>query len=69
MSEFLSRNPEYFVYLLICIFLVFRVIYQVISDERQDDEDDDGGILMTDPDLDLPPGVSLPVDGPREMVS
>ena len=69
MSEFLSRNPEYFVYLLICITLVFRVIYQVIRDERKDDDEDDGGILKTDPELDLPPGVTLPVDGPRELVS
>ena len=32
------------------------------GDGNDDDKDDDEGFFIEDPDLDLPPGVSLPVD-------
>ncbi|MBV6644350.1 MAG: hypothetical protein KI790_02815 [Cyclobacteriaceae bacterium] len=31
--------------------------------------DDDGGLpVLTPPELDLPPGVCLPIDGPRQVI-
>lgn len=35
---------------------------------KDNDDDDDGGIYPDDPILDLPPGVSLPVNSPDPVL-
>ena len=51
------------VYMVMIGFIVWRNRKNKPSD---DSGDDDGGIhAWTGPDLDLPPGISLPSDGPK----
>ncbi len=65
MLSYIFDHPDYIFLLGFCTFLVIKVINIIIKDDNQTDEgDDDGGILLTDPVLDLPPGVTLPVDTP-----
>jgi hypothetical protein len=68
MVAFLYSHPEYILFVIVNIFIVYRVVKVVFDDNKDDDHsDDDGGIEQpTDPDLDLPPGVSPPRD--KELV-
>lgn len=69
MEEFLRSNPEYIIILFICIYTVYKVVQLALKgDNNEDNEDDDGGMLLEDPILDLPPGVTLPSDSPTEVL-
>ena len=69
MIEFIYNHPDYLFFLLVLLFFVYKVILQIInlggSDEPDDGDDGGGGIFPEDPELDLPPGVSLHVDQPE----
>lgn len=71
MIDFVQNNPDYFIFLSLLMFLVYKVIREIldIDEYEDDDQDDDGGILNPDPILDLPPGVSLPSSHPEEKAS
>ena len=62
--EYLKGHPAYIPFLMFNVYIIYRVILLVLKDEdgNDDGEDDDNGFLPDGPDLDLPPGVSLPVD-------
>ncbi len=63
MQSFISAHPEYFIVVLLSIFLVIRFIILVARQRPDDDDSDDGGGWDTfEPELDLPPGVGLPMD-------
>ncbi|MGB3183856.1 MAG: hypothetical protein WBB45_20855 [Cyclobacteriaceae bacterium] len=55
-----------FLFIIFVADIVWVIIHFMrIANKRSGDEDDEGGILEdTDPVLDLPPGISLPEDGP-----
>jgi len=66
-----SMNLQ-FIDIIFCCIAYFALIFYVIKkyqskDIHIDDEnDDDGGIEVTNlPDLDLPPGICLPIDPSR----
>jgi hypothetical protein len=68
----LLKHPYYIPFIIFNVWIIYRIIKMVINEEDQDngddrgDEDDDGGVdVNDDPDLDLPPGVSLPRDTPE----
>jgi len=68
----LLKHPYYIPFLIFNIWIIYRMIKMVISEEDQDDnsekgdKDDEGGVdIDDDPDLDLPPGVTLPIDHPE----
>ncbi len=67
MFSYISSHPDYIIVLLLSVFLVVKVIIMALKEDGNDnDEDDsDGGIGDHEPVLDLPPGVSLPVDSPK----
>ncbi len=63
--EFILDRPLYLLFVLANIWIIYKFIKNALSDGSDDDsedDDDDGGITLTDPDLDLPPGVTLPKD-------
>jgi hypothetical protein len=61
MIKFIIDHPDYFFLLMLCFFLVVKVIVGIISDGNiGGDEDGEGGI--GEPKLDLPPGVTLPTN-------
>lgn len=74
--EYILANPSYiivFVASMLAVALLFFKIQKEMREDEDDDEQDDGDggiILDSDPDLDLPPGVTLPVDDrtPKESV-
>ncbi|MFY0687931.1 MAG: hypothetical protein JXQ90_12240 [Cyclobacteriaceae bacterium] len=61
---------SFYIDLLFCLLTYSILIWLTIWKRKSrnsgnDNDDDDGGIpIWHDPDLDLPPGVSLPSDGP-----
>lgn len=67
MFSYISSHPDYIIVLLLSIFLVVKVIVMALKedDDENDEDDSDGGIDEKEPVLDLPPGVSLPVDSPK----
>jgi hypothetical protein len=68
MFDFILSHPLYIPFIALNIFIIYKVIQDVKRDENddRDDEDDSGGWQIgDDPDLDLPPGVSLPVNTPE----
>ena len=70
MLHFITSHPLYIPFILLNAFIIYKVIKEVLSDEKgnDDDEYDDGGIFLDDgPNLDLPPGVTLPLS-PKELV-
>lgn len=52
------------------VFFIIRLIKQrTKKNRRNNNDDDDGGIeFYTEPDLDLPPGVTLPDGGPSQKI-
>ena len=65
---YLSEHPMYIPFVLLNVYLIYRVFVMAFNQEDDDDEDDrddmgDGGVKPDGPKLDLPPGVGLPVDG------
>ncbi|MEO0553200.1 MAG: hypothetical protein AAF149_08380 [Bacteroidota bacterium] len=70
MLEYLSDHLLYIPFVALNVWIIYKVIKIFVyqrDDDKDDDEDDDGGITIGDPDLDLPPGVSLPTE-PQEVV-
>jgi len=69
MLDLLTTYPLYIPFLIVNIYIIYKVIKDVLNGEKgKNDDDDNGGLLANDqPILDLPPGVSLPVS-PRETV-
>ena len=63
MLEFVKQHPDYLLIVLINIVMVVKVlIYIKNTDQNNNNDDDDGGVLPTTPKLDLPPGVTLPIN-------
>ncbi|MEM9053144.1 MAG: hypothetical protein AAGC47_13910 [Bacteroidota bacterium] len=60
--DYLAEHPLYIPFLLFNLFVIYKVVLLVFYDDDDDDKDDDEGFHVEDPDLDLPPGISLPVD-------
>ncbi len=63
MLEFLKAHPFYIPFIILNIYIIYKVIKMVVGGEedKNDDDDRDGGISDDDnPVLDLPPGVGLP---------
>lgn len=67
MVEFALNHPDYLLIMFLCFFLVVKVIVHITNEKPGADSDDnDGGVQNNDPILDLPPGVSLPVNEPEK---
>lgn len=49
---------------VILIYLMFELMLNKKPDWKDDDDDGGGISINNSPEIDLPPGVSLPVDGP-----
>lgn len=62
MLDFIKSYPLYIPFIIINIFIIYKVIKDVLNDDDENDGDDDeGGVSENDkPVLDLPPGVTLP---------
>jgi len=67
MWKYVLQNPLYIVVVILNIGVVVLVIKALFSGNDNNDDDPDGGSPVEDPDLDLPPGVSLPRE-PSESV-
>jgi hypothetical protein len=70
MLDHILAHPLYIPFILLNIFIIYKVIRLVLeNDEEKNDDDRDGGIARDeDPVLDLPPGVSLPREEPSLSV-
>lgn len=67
MVKFIIDHPDYFILLMACLFVVIKVLVNIVTDEKGDsNNDNEGGSFIDEPKLDLPPGVSLPLKGPKE---
>lgn len=66
MLEFIENHPDYLFIVIINILVVVKVLMYVKNTEENNNDDDDGGIIINSPTLDLPPGVSLPIDRKRK---
>lgn len=67
--QFLANHPLYIPFLILNIFIIYRVfslIFMDNDDDQDQDDDSDDPNPPKEPDLDLPPGVSLPIE--PEMV-
>lgn len=62
MLDYIIAHPLYIPFIILNIYIIYKVIKMVINnDQESDDDDQDGGISDDDnPVLDLPPGVGLP---------
>lgn len=72
MREYLMSHPDYFVLVIICAIMVFRVIMLITRGGYGDDDDkgDDGDEGEdNDPVLDLPPGIDLPIEEDELSIS
>ena len=71
MIDFIYQHPDYLFFLFLCLFFLYKVVLSINNNNQdEDDSDDDGGSgeLPEDPILDLPPGVSMPVDKELQTV-
>ncbi|MGB3849202.1 MAG: hypothetical protein WA958_04495 [Tunicatimonas sp.] len=57
---------DYIILFFLFLLALTLVLLKIIKDERSSNSNNDGGLAfeLELPDLDLPPGVSLPIDGP-----
>ncbi|GAB2618473.1 hypothetical protein [Belliella aquatica] len=62
MLDYIIAHPLYIPFIILNIYIIYKVIKMVVGkDQGRDDDDQDGGISNNDnPVLDLPPGVGLP---------
>ena len=62
MLKFLLQYPLYIPFVIINIWIIYKLVKEVLNKDNDKDDPNDGGIPANndDPDLDLPPGVSLP---------
>ena len=69
MLDLLTTYPLYIPFLIVNIYIIYKVIKDVLNGKKgKNDDDDNGGLLANDqPILDLPPGVTLPL-APKEPV-
>jgi hypothetical protein len=70
MLDFIKSYPFYIPFIIINVFIIYKVVKDVLNNDKgQNDEDDDeGGVSEIDnPVLDLPPGVTLPTS-PKVLV-
>lgn len=60
--DYILKHPLYLVFIILNVCIIIWVIIKVINDDKGEDgkDDDDDPFYPDDPDLDLPPGVSLP---------
>ncbi|MFN3999164.1 hypothetical protein [Algoriphagus sp.] len=70
MLDFIVSHPLYIPFIILNIYIIYKVIKMVlINDQEKNDEDDNGGISDdNNPILDLPPGVELPAREPSLIV-
>lgn len=66
MLDYILAHPLYIPFVLLNIFIIYKVIkIYVLGDEDNQDDDNDGGVPGNDdPILDLPPGVAPPKEIP-----
>lgn len=65
MLDYILSHPLYIPFLILNIFIIYKVIKIYVIEGRDDNDDEDGGIPETDdPVLDLPPGVAPPSETP-----
>lgn len=65
MSGYLIEMLIFSVVYLLSVYLIVRLVRKLNMNGRKKNDDDDGGIeFYEEPDLDLPPGVTLPDNGP-----
>jgi hypothetical protein len=69
MLEYVLQNPLYLVVAITNLVVVIYVIWKLRKGNGRDDDDEDGGEPMDEPDLDLPPGISLPRQPREELTS
>lgn len=66
VKEYLLDHPFYIPFLMVNLGLVVWIVVKVFRENYDDDndeqDDDDDPWLPDGPDLDLPPGVSLPLE-------
>ena len=66
IAKFFEENPFYLLFALVNMWIVYKLIAELIFGNRDIDEDQDddgdGGFELDVPILDLPPGVTLPHD-------
>ena len=57
---------DYIILFFLFLLALTLVLLKIIKDERSSNSNNDGGLPFEFeiPDLDLPPGVCLPIDGP-----
>ncbi len=71
MVEFVYNHPDYVFFVFLILFLITKVILDIIKSNNHGNEDmgddDDGGVYPDDPILDLPPGVTLPKEEPEAV--
>lgn len=63
MVDYIIDHPLYIPFIILNIYIIYKLIRVVLGkDQGHNDNDDDGGLSDNDnPQLDLPPGVILPV--------
>ncbi|TVP44484.1 MAG: hypothetical protein EA341_16690 [Mongoliibacter sp.] len=61
MLDYILAHPLYIPFLILNIFIIYKVIKIYVCEDQGNNDDDDGGIPDNDdPVLDLPPGVGSP---------
>ncbi len=63
MLDFIKSYPLYIPFIIVNIFIIYKVVKDVLNDDKgeNDEDDDEGGLSEIDqPVLDLPPGVTVP---------
>jgi hypothetical protein len=68
MLSFILEHPLYLPFILVNIWIIYKAIQEFAYKPETDDssDNDGGGSGPADPELDLPPGVTLPKE--REEV-
>lgn len=66
MLDYILDHLLYIPFLILNIFIIYKVIKIYVLEDRDNDEDDSDGWITDnkDPVLDLPPGVAPPTETP-----
>lgn len=65
MLDFLISYPLYIPFIILNIYIIYKVIKMVLTNDQGKNDDDNGGDSFDEnPILDLPPGVQLPSKEP-----
>lgn len=63
MLDYILAHPLYIPFIMLNIFIIYKVFKIHVCKDQDNNDDEDGGIPENDdPVLDLPPGVSPPVE-------